>query len=244
MRKFQHLGWPLRGIPGKRTRYSIRLLRYWFALSLLERMHRRLKRPLRILEVGVGGDAELRTFIGPQSWIQRWDGLDVNRPAGGTSLYDEFLVADVERPFTLPRRYDAVLLSHVLEHLAEPEAAMARLAEALEPDGLLIGGSPTMPSTIARFRERFLRRKNQTVAVIEHRHLSVITPARLHHFARAQGLDAELITGTFFLRWSGFFLENSASWIRLNLLWGALFPSLGGEVYFSLHRPTRPTGRG
>jgi hypothetical protein len=75
-----HVLWPLDGISGPRTRYSIRLLRYLFARSLLERLHRRLGRPLNVLEVGGGGDAELRTSIGAQAWIGRWDGLDVNFP--------------------------------------------------------------------------------------------------------------------------------------------------------------------
>lgn len=231
-----HVLWPLDGISGSRTRYSIRLLRYWFARSLLERLHRRLGRPLNVLEVGVGGDAELRTYIGAQNWIGRWDGLDVNFPRK-SELYDAFIETDIEKPLALPRTYDAVLLSHVLEHLLEPEAAMARLSDALAPGGALIGGSPTMPAVIGRVREKSLRRKNAFVPVTEHRHLSVITPSRIRRLARDIGLDAELVTGTFFVRWTGFVLENYPLWIRANLAWGALFPSLGGELYFSLRKP-------
>jgi hypothetical protein len=33
------------------------------------------------------------------------------------------------------------------------------------------------------------------------------------------------------------FLENSRIWLRANLLWGALAPALGGEVYFALRKP-------
>ena len=236
--RFDHIRWPLHGIAGQHTRYSIRLLRYWFARSLLERVHRQAGRPLRILEVGVGGKAELRDFIGSQRWIERWDGLDVNRSIHNTGLYDQFFEADVESDLSLvlPHNYDAVVVSHILEHLLDPHAAMARLANALAPGGVLIGGSPTMPSLIAPFRESFLRRKNATIPVTEHRHVSVITPMRIRRFAQALMLDPELVTGTFFLRWSGLFLENFPFWIRMNLAWGALFPSLGGEVYFLLRK--------
>jgi hypothetical protein len=34
-----------------------------------------------------------------------------------------------------------------------------------------------------------------------------------------------------------FALENSSAWLRFNLAFGGLFPSLGGELYFALeHR--------
>jgi hypothetical protein len=39
------------------------------------------------------------------------------------------------------------------------------------------------------------------------------------------------------LRWSGSTAENSALWLRANLLWGSLFPALAGEVYFALRQP-------
>jgi hypothetical protein len=46
-----------------------------------------------------------------------------------------------------------------------------------------------------------------------------------------------MLTGTFLARWSGSPLENRAWWLRLNQFWGALFPSLGGEVYLSARKP-------
>jgi hypothetical protein len=55
------------------------------------------------------------------------------------------------------------------------------------------------------------------------------------------GMEVEILTGTFLVRWSAGPLENQAWWVRLNQLWGALFPSLGGEVYLSA-RKTPLTG--
>lgn len=232
-----HLRWPLaRQADHHPTRYSIRSLRYWFPQSLLRQLHERLGRPLHILEVGVGG-SDLPALLGRPRWIARWDGLDVNPARDGDRFYDDFIEADLEHPIVLPRQYDAIVLVHVLEHLFEPEAAMARLVPALHGSGLLIGGSPTMPAPLALLRQRWLRRKNDGVAVSEHRHLSVITPRRIRHFARERALDVDLLTGAFFLRSSGSCLENFRIWIRANMLWGAAFPSLGGELYFSLRKP-------
>jgi len=146
----------------------------------------------------------------------------------------------VERAFTLSRRYDAILLLHVLEHLDNPEAAVHRLVGGLSAGGALIGGSPTMPSLLAVGHEPWLCWKYRNVPVTEHRHLSVITPRRIKRFARQHHLDVDLLAGAFFCRWTGVFLEDFEWWARVNLAWGAMFPSLGGEVYFSLTRTGTP----
>jgi hypothetical protein len=54
------------------------------------------------------------------------------------------------------------------------------------------------------------------------------------------GMDVEMLSGTFFARWSGSRLENRAWWVRLNQLWGAVFPPLGGEVYLAGRKPLLP----
>ena len=57
--------------------------------------------------------------------------------------------------------------------------------------------------------------------------------------ARENGLVPEMVQGAFFMRWSGWTMENHAWWLRLNLAWGALFPSLGGEIYLAMRKPLR-----
>jgi hypothetical protein len=54
--------------------------------------------------------------------------------------------------------------------------------------------------------------------------------------AARSGLSVELLTGAFLVRASGFPLENSAAWTRLNLRYGELFPSWAGELYWMLRR--------
>lgn len=193
----------------------------------------------------MGGGPIGKERFGLPAWIERWDALDVQVEQNTLDRYSysDYFQTDVEQAIDLKkRRYHAVVLLHVLEHLADPEDAMLRIAGSLQDGGLLLGGSPTMPASLAAIHEPWLRRKYRHHGVLEHRHLSVITPARIRRFARTSNFQIELLSGAFLWRWSGFFLEDFAWCTRGNLLWGAAFPSLGGEVYFSLRAPDKKGG--
>jgi 2-polyprenyl-3-methyl-5-hydroxy-6-metoxy-1,4-benzoquinol methylase len=237
-----------RGRPTRR--YPIRYLRYWFIRYLLTALHRRLDRPIRVLEVGIGrgkmlafmGGAQIEAgrYALPPS-IARWDALSAQ--ADPETLrrysYSDFQTIDLDKPFELPSdSYDAVIVLHVLEHLAAPEVVMRQLASGVPQGGLLVGGSPTMPDLLAPIHERQLRRKyaEKLHDVRTHKHLSVITPKRIRRFAREEGMAADFLSGAFFLRSSRSALEDRPWWLRANLMWGAAFPALGGEVYFALRR--------
>ena len=68
-------------------------------------------------------------------------------------------------------------------------------------------------------------------------HVSVFSPTRVRRMARACGLRVEFLSGAFFVRSKGSPLENSALWVRLNVLWGAAFPSWPGELYWLMRKP-------
>ncbi len=257
---FAHVHWPLTGydllsrIDRRRThrRFPIRFLRYWFCRNALAELHARLGRPLKVLEIGIA-DGRMLGFLGGQpnpagdfslpDWIERWDGLDLVMPPEAVRRYSYsgYIQANVETPFACEKRYDAIVLLHVLEHLFRPDETMKRLAGLLHEGGLLLGGSPTMPRLLARFWEPWLRFRNGQREPTIHRHVSVISPDRLLRLAERTGMEVKLLTGAFFCRWTGVFLENKERWLRTNLSWGARFPSLGGEVYFCLRQPEEPS---
>jgi methionine biosynthesis protein MetW len=73
------------------------------------------------------------------------------------SACDQVVVADLEEdalPFE-ERSFDIILLSHVLEHLKDPRAALCRLARYLSEGGLAIVAVPNMANW--RLRLSFVR---------------------------------------------------------------------------------------
>ena len=239
--------------PAPERRFPLRYLRYWFVRQELAKLYRDLGRPLRVLEVGIGKGKMLGFMGGPSAgngryalpeWIERWDAFsaDAEQETLERYSYSSFHQVDLNEAFEPPARdYDAIVVLHVLEHLIDPELTLRRLLDGLTENGVLVGGSPTMPSVLARFEERRLRRKfaESMHDLHVHKHLAVITPRRIRKFGQREGVAVEFVAGAFFLRASSNPLENHRWWLRANLVWGALFPALGGEVYFALRKGRR-----
>jgi SAM-dependent methyltransferase len=232
---------------GMTARYPLRLLRYWFIRHLLEAHARKLGRPIDVLEVGVER-GQMLTFMGAvqentlPSIATRWDAVDVASDPNVLAArgYTDCIVFNVEGGAcpSLTRRYDAIVFLHLLEHLRAPEACLRAFLPFLQPDGILAGGSPTMPKFVADagYEKRLADR------AIPFGHVSVLSPERLELFARSEKLEIAFLSGAFFMRTRGSWIENYATWLRLNVAFGSLFPSLGSELYFSLSReaPLRP----
>jgi 2-polyprenyl-3-methyl-5-hydroxy-6-metoxy-1,4-benzoquinol methylase len=78
--------------------------------------------------------------------------------------------------------FEAVTLWHVLEHIDEPGAALARLHSWLQPGGVLLVGVPNLDSVQARIGgERWYH-------LDVPRHRVHFTPAGIHSLLRAHGL--------------------------------------------------------
>lgn len=226
----------------KITRYSVKYLRYWFIRHLLEQQAKRLGRPISVLEVGVDR-GQMLAFMNHEHVrspiIDRWDAIDVAPQVEWLDRlgYDSYRALDIDRGTDprLERRYDAMVFLHVLEHLHEPEAVMQAFLQYLPQGSVFLGGGPTMPSFVANAGyERRLARRAAPFG-----HVSVISPERIDAFAEAAGLKVSFTSGAFFMRKTGHAIEDSRFWLRLNLIFGNLFPSLGSELYFALEKPQR-----
>ena len=102
-------------------------------------------RPVSVLDLGGGTGSLLAEFVRHGHRCYTVDYVEQTIPGVErlASVLDE-LPAD--------RRFDVVICSHVLEHVAEPRELLTRLVERLVPDGLgyvevpieLLGGMPRM----------------------------------------------------------------------------------------------------
>ena len=133
---------------------------------------------------------------------------------------------------------DILVNSHVLEHLPRPEFAVSEFYRVLRPGGLLILGLPVRPKFIAKIREKQYASQlvEGTRILGEHQHS--FWPDRVRQLVESSGFNIDFILGTYFIRKGGAFWENSALWMRINQLWGSLFPSLGQEICVKARKPT------
>lgn len=215
-------------------RYPIKLLRYWFMLNLILQQHARLGRPLRVCEIGVDR-GQMRRYVQDAGFneLACWEAVDYKlQPELNESGYTKQIQANVDKTdFALTEKYDVIIVLHLLEHLFEPEQLAVKLAAALEPNGILIGGFPVVPQAIQTYRQAKIRK-----TAADFGHVSTFSPQRVKNMAAQCGLSMDFMSGTYFLRKRNFSLENCPFWLRLNLIWGALCPALAGELYWSMRK--------
>jgi SAM-dependent methyltransferase len=256
-RKFSQLSWdieclsrnpsllsksfPLSAKALRRT-YPMRMLRYWFIYHFLRIEHERLSKPINVCEAGIGEGQMLQFMnsvaaipgIDPVKWSS-WTGVDyrVKQDALAGLGYTRLDEQNIEQSDSwMSEDYDAVVLLHVLEHLYFPETAIEKIVPRMKPGSVLIGGLPSVPDFCAKIREPKIRANPNSNG-----HVSAFSPARVRRIADEHGLQLDFLSGAFFLRASGFFLEDRAWWLRLNLAFGALVPPWPGEIYWVMRKP-------
>lgn len=226
------------GIPPrvKKIHYPIRLVRYWFMYHFLREESGKRGKPLSVCEIGVD-TGQMKQFVDSTTdapLYSRWQAVDcrIQKEVLLQNGYSEFVETDIESPdFELNETFDAMILLHVLEHLKRPEEVVRKLAPALKPGGIMIGGFPVTPNCLAARHERKIR-----IRARKYGHVSVFSPRRVKEMASYAGLTVEYMSGAFFMRKQGFFLENFNWWLRFNLFFGAVFRGWPGEVYWVLRK--------
>jgi SAM-dependent methyltransferase len=228
----------------KTVRYPIRMLRYWFGYHLLAAEYRRAGRPIDVVELGThNGQMFVFARVGAATvsdpaqalrWSS-WLGIDaaLKRDVLAIAGYSELQDGNIEdADFRFDHPCDTAVCLHIFEHTADPAAALRKIAAGVRPGGSVIGGSPVLPHFLVDLRERQIRKTAQAFG-----HVTAFSPQRVKQVVESAGLELEFISGAFFMRHKGFALENSRTWLKLNLLWGKLFPWWPGEIHWLARKP-------
>ncbi len=221
-----------------KARFSVRLLRYWWAAQAIKEEARRRDCPLRIIDYGAGR-GWLRRFVGDEidaDWIALdWHPERTLLEAAG---YDEIHECNFDRELPCAEgKADVVVALHVFEHLPRPAFSLTQIDRALAEGGCFLAATPTMPGLLARWRQRGFRKRLEQGKIARGGHINCFSPGRWRSLLQDCGLQTDLLTGSHLVRHTGNPLENWLPWIRLNQAWGALFPSLGSEVCLRARKP-------
>lgn len=114
--------------------------------------------PGRVLDCGCGAGDNAR-ILSDRGWRVTGITIDPGEHEAAGQFCEAVWIADLEQglPSDIKGPFDAVLASHVLEHLARPERLLRDVHRLLSPDGLLAVALPN----IAHYRQRILRLRGQ-----------------------------------------------------------------------------------
>lgn len=103
----------------------------------------------------------------------------------------EVIVGNVEHMDLAPlhARFDALILSEVLEHLTDPWATLSRLALCLKPGGMVIASSPNVAHWRLILNLILGRFEYQDAGVMDRTHLRWFTPTSYAELLRGAGFS-------------------------------------------------------
>jgi 2-polyprenyl-3-methyl-5-hydroxy-6-metoxy-1,4-benzoquinol methylase len=160
--------------------------------SMADREVRWLPRPAetgRLLDLGCGNGEYLMHMrtLGWQTY-----GLDLDREAVASArdLGLEVQEGDLEASAHPEKSFDAITMSHVIEHIYDPIAALRACARMLKPGGRLWVATPNLASKVHE-------RAGQNWRGLEPpRHLVLFTPQALQRACIDAGLEVERVGAT------------------------------------------------
>ncbi len=152
----------------------------------IRRYRRYLPEHGRVLDVGCG-DGSLLREIGRQG---PWElfGLDFNPEAfasaedGGAPIH--YFAGPIEDASYQRNSFDLIVMHHLLEHVPQPRATVARVFELLRPGGWLVGQLPNYDSIERRFTGRWWNGFHTP------RHMQCFSPKTLTGLLKRAGFDS------------------------------------------------------
>ena len=160
-----------------------------YVTERLKTLQNFLGRPGRILDIGAAQGAFLK-----RAQEQGWeiDGLELS-PEGVNKAQSHFGIK--LRPCTLheaafpAQSFDAVHISHVMEHLPDPVGVLNEISRILRPDGLLAVEVPNeFDDLFDTLRTKLLNRP-RTPYTVPSPHVYCFTPPTLNQVIKKSGFD-------------------------------------------------------
>ncbi len=132
--------------------------------------------PGRLLDCGCGPGDNAR-LLTARGWAVTGITIDRAEQQAAAQYCQRVYLADLEPglPAAIGGRFDAVLTSHVLEHLVHPEQLLRDVKEALKPTGVLAVALPNVVAYTNRLRLLLGRFDYTTTGVMDEGHVRFYT---------------------------------------------------------------------
>ena len=145
----------------------------------------------RVLDVGCGSGALLARLGGRAGHRA---GVEVSRQAAteASTVADEVVNLPVTGPLPFaPASFDVVVCADVLEHVADPSAALASVAALCRPGGAVVISVPNVAYWQARLRLLLGVWRYEPTGLFDSGHLRFLTRATLVELVEGAGLRVE-----------------------------------------------------
>jgi SAM-dependent methyltransferase len=200
--------------------------------------------PGRILDCGCGAGDNAR-ILSDRGWCVTGITIDPREQEAARQFCEEVYIADLEKglPSDIGGEFDAVLASHVLEHLARPERLLREVPQRLSPEGVVAVALPN----IAHYRERISRLRGKfdytDTGQLDRTHLRFYTYRTAMQLLEQNGYELvnAMATGTLPL-WKARSVSRSMAG-HIDKWAVRQRPNLLGYQCLLLARPSAPVGR-
>ena len=141
---------------------------------LIDMIRRHAKRGGTLLDLGAAG-GELGSAV--RDHFSRTLGFEYNVDCVGQlcGRFDQVVVADLERVKSLPKNIDAIVLADVLEHLRDPDTALALVRTSLCDDGRVFISVPNIANITVRIGLLLGIFEYRDRGILDHTHLRFYT---------------------------------------------------------------------
>lgn len=226
---------------GKSWIKPVYAVRHRYIMRCIERAKQRVNRDLRVLDAGCGDGYWLVTL--QETMGLSLSGVDYNPlrverarqaapgiPVRCLSLMDYSVEERLDDGRIDAERFDVILCSQVIEHIADDMGLLHKLHALLVPGGTLILGTPNQGSPLARWRDRRYARRGFVTD-----HVQFYTEPVIRRRIRAAGFGVDSVRREVFFpgeeQWQHTLTKRRWGFRLLELL-TVLMPWQCGGFYF------------